>query len=282
MVDHSIKRYFFCYAALLISILFSCHLGNRKKHPLADSVALLKNIAYLNRGFKSIHVFVALCDNKYQGIVPVPPKLGNGQDPDNNLYWGSSFGVGTFFKKSNDWELIKKQKGNDTLLERLVFRSKTAKYYLVADAYDGKYIKKTTIDFLSSCAGRLKDTLHFGHLVIGIAGNAALLAYIGHDGLMDFHLHPQFSNKDGQVRDGIVLACDSKAYFEPFLQDSKARTLLLTTGLMCPEAYTLHDAIQGYVRSESAESVRLRAVAAYNKYQKCGFQFADKLLVLGN
>src|SRR5688572_22804615 len=28
-----------------------------------------------------IHIFVALCDNKYQGIVPVPAKIGNGQDP---------------------------------------------------------------------------------------------------------------------------------------------------------------------------------------------------------
>ena len=33
---------------------------------------------------KTIHVFVALCDNKYQGIVPVPPKIGNGQDLNNN------------------------------------------------------------------------------------------------------------------------------------------------------------------------------------------------------
>ena len=37
---------------------------------------------------KSIHVFVALCDNQSQGIVPVPKQLGNGNDPGNNLYWG--------------------------------------------------------------------------------------------------------------------------------------------------------------------------------------------------
>src|SRR5262245_12901887 len=27
-----------------------------------------------------IHVLVALCDNVNQGIVPVPPRLGNGED----------------------------------------------------------------------------------------------------------------------------------------------------------------------------------------------------------
>ena len=37
-----------------------------------------------------VHVFVALCDNEHQGIVPVPARIGNGEDPDNNLYWGAA------------------------------------------------------------------------------------------------------------------------------------------------------------------------------------------------
>jgi hypothetical protein len=41
-----------------------------------------------------IHVFVALADNASQGIVPVSARLGNGEDPEHNLYrWGSAFGV---------------------------------------------------------------------------------------------------------------------------------------------------------------------------------------------
>ena len=43
--------------------------------------------------YKSIHIFVALCDNKYQGIVPVPAKIGNGQEPNANLYWGCGYGI---------------------------------------------------------------------------------------------------------------------------------------------------------------------------------------------
>ncbi len=37
---------------------------------------------------KTIHIMVALCDNQYQGIVKVPKGIGNGQDPNSNLYWG--------------------------------------------------------------------------------------------------------------------------------------------------------------------------------------------------
>ncbi|WP_298952106.1 hypothetical protein [uncultured Nonlabens sp.] len=35
---------------------------------------------------KTIHIFVALCDNVNQGIAPVPEKIGNGQDAFNNSY----------------------------------------------------------------------------------------------------------------------------------------------------------------------------------------------------
>jgi len=34
---------------------------------------------------KVVHVFVALADKKNQGIVPVPARSGDGQDPPNNL-----------------------------------------------------------------------------------------------------------------------------------------------------------------------------------------------------
>ena len=57
--------------------------------------------------FKSIHVFVALCDNVHQGIVPVPVSIGNGQKPSTNLYWGCGYGIKTYFKKSQEWKLLK-------------------------------------------------------------------------------------------------------------------------------------------------------------------------------
>src|SRR5579864_1418535 len=53
-------------------------------------------------GLRTVHVFVALADNQHQGIVPVPAKLGNGEDAERNLYWGSAYGVKTFFSRSAD------------------------------------------------------------------------------------------------------------------------------------------------------------------------------------
>jgi hypothetical protein len=48
---------------------------------------------------------------------------------------------------------------------------------------------------------------------------------------------------------------------------------------MAPEAYTLHDALSGYVLGEANEAIRERAAAAYAQYQKCSLNAAKGLLV---
>jgi hypothetical protein len=231
---------------------------------------------------KVIHVFVALCDNRYQGIVKVPALIGNGQDPANNLYWGASFGIKTFFKRSAEWDLIKSEKIDSIILERLIFKNKKNNYYLVADAFNGKYIDKCITSYLRCCAYKNKQSLNINNCVLRIGGDAQLIAYIGHDGLMDFQLNESFENTDKfSGKDCIVLACVSKTFFHKFLKEAKANPLIWTTGLMCPEAYTLHDAITGYMNNETAEEIRTRAAKAYSKYQKCSEQAAKKLLVSG-
>jgi hypothetical protein len=50
---------------------------------------------------------------------------------------------------------------------------------------------------------------------------------------------------------------------------------------MAPEAYTVHDAISGYVKDETNEAIRTRAALAYSKYQKCSEKAARNLLATG-
>lgn len=277
------------YPLLLLSFCFFCmscsarpqERGEVQVTVIASDSELAETAIPFDTSFTTIHVFVALCDNKYQGIVPVPARIGNGQDPDQNLYWGCGYGIRTYFKNSKEWKLIGIRKPDTLRLERAIFKHATQAYYLVADAYDGRYIRQCTEDFLSSSSGRLPDTLHVGNTVLGIAGNAKLLAYIGHDGLMDFQLTKSYQNTDGHVRDVIILACYSKSYFSPHLEKAKVNPLVWTTGLMAPEAYTLHDAITGYINKESDESIRTRAALAYSKYQKCSEKAARNLLVTG-
>ncbi|MBL7941399.1 MAG: hypothetical protein JNM00_01450, partial [Flavobacteriales bacterium] len=109
---------------------------------------------------KVIHAFVALCDNKNQGIVPVPEKIGNGQDPNGNLYWGCGYGLRTFLKKDLDWTLISTEKNPaPQILERCIFEHKQTGAVLVAEAYDGAAIKQCITDFFLACSGTLERTI---------------------------------------------------------------------------------------------------------------------------
>lgn len=231
---------------------------------------------------KTIHVFVALCDNKYQGIVPVPEKMGNGQDAASNLYWGAAYGVKTFFKKSKEWKLVRTIKNPAShLLERLLFKHKTKDIYLLADAYDGQYIRQTTIDFLLACSGKAITTIQDENKEIPFGGGSDVLAYVGHDGLMDFSLHDDFKQQDDVVRNAIILACISKKYFSSHIKNAGANPLLWTTGLMAPEAYILHDALNKWIETGNSSQTRNAAAAAYAKYQKCSLKAAQNLLVTG-
>ena len=267
---------------ILVLLLFIfLHCGNTAK----DNSRQVNDKASINTegdtSLKSIHVFVALCDNKYQGIVPVNSKIGNGQDPENNLYWGWAYGVRTYFKKSSDWIFLTSHKGNAPVLERIVFRHKKEKLYLIADAYDGRYMKNCITDFLSSLSGQVKDTVQVDNKIAGINGNSQLVAFIGHNGLMDFKLDSAYNNSDGKERKAIILACLSKKYFSYYARKAGAYPLLWTSNLMGPEAYTFHDAITGYINNESDEKIRDRAAKVYSRFTKCSETAAKKLLVTG-
>lgn len=246
-------------------------------------IILTATIVYpvLAQETKVIHIMVALCDNKYQGIVKVPKAIGNGQDPNNNLYWGCGYGIRTYFKKSKDWKELKRYKVDNIRLERIVFKHAFKDYYIVADAYDGKHIKQCTMDMLEASAGIKKDTIKINNKILGINGSADVITYIGHNGLMDFSLPNQYKNKDGEKRQVIILACASRQYFKSYIQAAGANPLLWTTHLMAPEAYTLYDALTTHINGGTDAEVRNSAAAAYDKYQKCGLKAAKNLLVTG-
>jgi hypothetical protein len=234
---------------------------------------------------RTVHVFVALADNQNQGIVPVPARLGNGQDPEHNLYWGAAAGVKTFFSRSPEWQRINCAKGSKSeVLERCVFKFRAANVYLVADAYKGIEIRQAILDFLDAAAGDGAGTMSLPGapaVTLPIGGGTNLAAYVGHDGLMDFQLPRVPQKKNDAHRDAVVLACASKQYFAEAIRVSGAYPLLWTTGLMAPEAYTLKSALDGWIAGESGEQIRDRAANAYDKYQNCGFRAAHRLLTTG-
>ncbi len=236
------------------------------------------------------HVVVALCDNRFQGIVPVPQHLGDGQDPCNNLYWGAAYGVRTYLARRAGWRLVAGLSSpQKKILERIVLHAKIERFgraqdvYIVADAWDGSEIKASIGRFLEMAAGRAAESVEVRRgsdqtLTLPAGGAAHVVAFVGHNGLMDFSLSGQPGPTPGTLpRSSLVLSCASKPYFAGLLDSAGSHRLLLTTGLMAPEAYTLDAALRAWFSGASPSAVHEAAAAAYHKYQKCGNRAAKRL-----
>jgi len=200
---------------------------------------------------RSIRVFIALCDNKTQGIIPVGEKIGNGDDPDANLYWGCSEGFGAYFKQSSKWKVVKSASDvSPLILRRLTLRHAAEEITLTADAYRGSEMRQCLQDFETAAASNQFD----------------LVAYIGHNGLMDFAL-PERAPVAGNDTRVMVLCCVSDRYFSERLRRLGCEPVLMTTQLMYPGAFLLHDALESWRNGGSLADIRGAAGRAYAKNQ---------------
>lgn len=219
---------------------------------------------------RTIHLFVALADNAAQGIVPVPAAIGNGQDAARNLYWGARYGIKNYFSKSAAWQkqsCIEQQK-SEPVLERCVFIHRSSGVELVAEAYQGPAIGKAITDFMNQLAQPLPS--HHKHLSI----------FVGHNALMDAPISPiakNFPAASPHATDAMVFACFSARYFQSSIKTAGASPLVLTYGLMAPEAYVVEAAVASWLRNESEILMAQKAAQAYGDYQKIKLSSAKRL-----
>jgi hypothetical protein len=220
-------------------------------------------VAATGAGSAEIRVFVALADNATQRIVPVPAKIGNGDDPANNLYWGCADGLPNVFAASKDWKLVARTNGPAAgVLERRVFEHRSRKLRVIADAYRGSAIQQATADFFAA----LRSPAPIADFPLAV--------YIGHNGLMDFRFPAQATGTRGPGRAAIVLCCKSQEYFSPHLEAVDAKPILLTTQLMYPGAFILLAALNGWMEGETSTQMRGRAAQSYAENQKISVKAA--------
>lgn len=233
------------------------------------------------------HVVVVLCDNRNQGIVPVPASLGDGQNPRTNLYWGAAYGLKTYFRRHDRYKLESSEWTTEPgVLDKAVFSSEVVRngekvqFFVVAEAWDGKQMGSAISYFLRLAVGHGSTEVKVsGHdVLLQAGGDASVVAFVGHNGLMDFSVQNAPDPRSGaQPRSSIVLACASKPYFLDLLRVGGSHPMLLTTGLMAPEAYSLEAALSSFAAGADPERVREAAASSYDRFQKCGKRGAMNL-----
>lgn len=231
---------------------------------------------YLSQKIKNkepliVHALVPLCDNEHQGIVPTSPKIGNGLDLKNNLYWATSAGIKRFFNDASDWKLQKSiLDPTATILERVVFKksfSNGAIVFFIADAYRGDKMHECLNDFFNSLSGRLHSSIVIEKDTLLINGNADLIAFNGHNGLMDESTLYESATNDTKPKDAVSISCVSTNYFKSHYTATKSYPLVHTTGLLYPGAFILRNIIDQWAMLKSDKDCKIAAGKAYYEHK---------------
>jgi hypothetical protein len=216
-------------------------------------------------GYRIIHALVCLCDNEHQSIAKVPEKIGRGRDLANNLYWGNAEGLAGVFGKARQ----------EIILERRAYHHAKHKALLVADAYRGESMRECLATYFGYLAGNEAVAVEAGERRFPAGGTADFVAFIGHNGLMDFTLDVPSRESAATPKATAAFCCRSLAYFNPLLTELRAKPYCLTKQNMYPGAFLLRDVLEAWLSGETPQGATARAAVAYAANQKISLKAAS-------
>jgi hypothetical protein len=224
-----------------------------------------------------VQVHVPLCDSSI--IRCGNKRLGNGDNPDTNLYWSTSGGFkGWFKRRDRGWKkvLSTKKTGHDDVLEIRAWRkrfapgawrssgvTKSFDVVVVAYAWRGKAINKAIDAYASDLYGDVPrvTTLASGETVAA-GGAAHVVAYVGHNGWMDIPPYDwtRFQKKSSTTGKGtIAVACMTADYLADPITDPRRVPLLMTTSLMFAGAHSFEGAVSAFAKKKGLAAIRRNA-----------------------
>ncbi len=229
-----------------------------------------------------IHVIVPLCDNN--SVQCGNNKLGNGDNADTNLYWATSGGFRGWFAKKKYWKQVKRVVSRTDIVEQIVWTkqqrptktwrkygvTRPFRVYLIAEAWRGSKIENAMKRFAENISASTNREILVGKVAVAIGGDSHLLAYVGHNGWMDF---PKFKwpkqQSTAKTKAVIAIACLTKSWLKDhIIRYKKAAPVLLTTSLLFAGAHSLEGAATTFARGGNQRAILKKSISNYAIEQK--------------
>jgi hypothetical protein len=213
----------------------------------------------------SIRVFVALCDNDSQGIVPVKNRrICDGDVPEENLYWATDGGIDSYLRKQR-YRLERESRGDDEILiEREWSTRLPASAALRARGVAGPIeVRVTALAYRgSSIASAMRDYLHAARRP---QPSDHVIGYIGHNYLLDVDDPASLVPTPNvyEPRGTFALSCLGHGTILPLITLRGVHVLLLNRSLTYPGAWTLGGIVEGLVRGEDGRGIQRAATAHF-------------------
>ncbi len=227
-----------------------------------------------------VEVHVPLCEQTI--IACGNAKLGNGNNPETNLYWSTTPGFGSWFaRRSSGWKRVLRQgegeTGDKDVLAVHVYRrgvpAPTAwrkrgapaviEIDLVVRAWRGTAIDRALAAYAADLSGGAARTLTLADTTtLDVGGAAQIVAWVGHNRLMD--LEPYTWPAPGATTKGaIAIACHTAAYMEDSVPSATRVPLLMTRDFLFANAAPLEATVLAFASGGSYSKIRVDAATAY-------------------
>ena len=241
-----------------------------------------------------ITTHVALCDNRV--IRCGTARLGDGDKPGKNLYWGGASGFRATFDHARAWRRVLLDAGDgEVIIQRAVYRLRIKRpsarwralgvkagfdVYLVGLGYRGTRIGDASDTFIKQVMGEggVKVRLPSG-LELAAGGAGHIVGYAGHNHLMD---NPGYRFPAATRKTPLgffALACMTAPYLARHLPGEHRRALLLTRTFMYPGAFTIDGLAGALAAGKTQQEVFMAGVRRYAAAQKRPVRIIRKAFV---
>ncbi|HKE20627.1 MAG TPA: hypothetical protein VKB80_37390 [Kofleriaceae bacterium] len=230
-----------------------------------------------------VEAHVPLCDSDV--LRCGGGRLGDGDDPDGNLYWATSGGFrGWFGRRGSGWtQVLLRRDPQPDVLELRVWRrwvTPTARMrargvrrripvYVVAHAWRGEAIGSAmaayAADLFAGPGAARRIALPDG-TELEAGGGARVVAFVGHNGWMGVDglafRWPKPAPKAPR-RGAIAVACLTEAFLVPAVPSSARVPLLFTRSLLFAGAHAFEGAVVAFAQGATLGGIRDGAAHAY-------------------
>lgn len=232
-----------------------------------------------------VEIHVPLCEGTI--IACGNAKLGDGDNPETNLYWSTTPGFGQWFaRRGSGWKRVAKQRAGETgdrdVLAVHVYRKRLAtpapwrkrgapaqlEVDLVIHGWRGTAIDRALAAYAEDVSGAKPRTVELADGSSLDAGGAAqIVAWVGHNRLMDLDAFA-WPTPGSLTKGAIAIACHTAAYMEAEVPAATRVPLLMTRDYLFANAAPLEATVIAFASGGDYAAIRLAAATAYAGVQK--------------
>ena len=232
-----------------------------------------------------VEVHVPLCDNTI--IRCGNKKLGDGDNPETNLYWSTTPGFGEWFvRPGSGWKRVAKQKAGETgdvdVLAMHVYRRTVTtpaawkkrgapaklEIDIVVHGWRGTAIDRALAAYAADVSGSTARTVKLDDgSTLDAGGAAQIVAWVGHNRLMDLDTF-QWPAPGTATKGAIAIACQTAPYMEEPVPAATRVPLLMTRDFLFANAAPLEAAVLAFASGGSYAKIRLDSATAYAGVQQ--------------